>query len=717
MGTVATVGGLVVAGSCMAVAAGGRAAYGGAYIRSHSAPVILAAEPARSVVYDRQGHVLAILDAGQNRNPVPYHSIPRTLIDAVLDTEDHAFFQHGAIDVRSLLRAASTDLASGQARQGGSTITQQLVKNTIVGPEKTLSRKVHEAVDAVRLQDTLTRRQILGDYLNTVYFGNGAYGVEAAAETYFGVPVALLHPAQSAMLAGLIQDPGGYDPILHPGAARARRDTVLGLMVTYHHLTGEQAVRLSRAPLPHKVLGIAPPVGPSGYFLQEVTQLLLADPVLGATSEQRYKNLYEGGLRVTTTLDPAMEQAATAALRSEVPNTDGRFTGALVAIDPASGAVRALANGTTFASAQYDIATGRGGSGRPVGSSFKPFVLLTALTEGWTPKDIIDGAAPCTIDVSGYRPYVADNFEGEAFGRIDLATALAHSVNCAYLRLGATVGLSAVAAVAHQLGITSRLEPYPSLPLGTEELTPLQMASAYATIDDGGVYHVPFFVQRIATTSGRVLYRAPERGTQVVPRYATEEAVAAMERVVTGGTGTAAALGGRVVAGKTGTTSNFADAWFVGFSAQLATAVWMGSTSGEVPMTDVGGIAVAGGTYPARIWHSFMEQALSGAPDLPLRTLQPVGGRLIVAPGYAHYLPYGQPIPVSTTTTTSSSITTTSTTTTSTTVPGGAPTSTTPTGAAPTSSTTTSPATTTTTTSTTLPLHHVTPTTVPAGGR
>jgi membrane peptidoglycan carboxypeptidase len=712
MGTVATVGGLVAAGCCMAMAAGGRAAYGGAYIRSHSAPVILAAEPARSVVYDRDGHVLAILDAGQNRNPVPYHSIPRTLINAVVDTEDHAFFLHGAIDVRSLLRAASTDLASGQARQGGSTITQQLVKNTIVGPEKTLSRKMHEAVDAVRLQDTLTRRQILGDYLNTVYFGNGAYGVEAAAETYFGVPVALLRPAQSALLAGLIQDPGGYDPIVHPGAARVRRDTVLGLMATYHHLSRAEAARLSRAPLPNRVLGIAPPVGPSGYFLQEVTQLLLDDPVLGATAEQRYKDLYEGGLRITTTLDPAMESAATAALHSELPDTNGRFTGALVAIDPTSGAVRALANGTTFATAQYDIATGRGGSGRPVGSSFKPFVLLTALTEGWTPGDVIDGAGPCTIDVSGYRPYVAQNFEGEAFGRIDLASALAHSVNCAYLRLGATVGLSAVAAVAHDLGITSRLEPYPSLPLGTEELTPLQMASAYATIDDGGTYHAPYFVQRIATSAGRVLYRAPRRGVQVVPRFATEEAVAAMERVVTGGTGTAAALGDRVVAGKTGTTSNFADAWFVGFSAQLAAAVWMGSTSGEVPMTDVGGIAVAGGTYPARIWHDFMAAALAGAPALPLRTLQPAGGRLIVAPGYAHYLPYGQPIPVATTTTTSTPTTSTSSTTstTSTTIPGAATTSSSVPASAPTT-------TTTTTTTTTVSVRHVPPTTVPAGGR
>ncbi|MHB1925556.1 MAG: transglycosylase domain-containing protein [Acidimicrobiales bacterium] len=595
---------------------------------SHSAeqPVRLGSLAQPSVVYDRDGNVLAVLDGGVNRTPVPFSAISRTTVNAVLAAEDHQFFTHGAIDVRSILRAAATDLRHGGSRQGGSTITQQLIKNTVLTSQKTLSRKIHEAVDAVRLQDEISRDQILDDYLNTVYFGSGAYGVQAAAEAYFGVPAAGLGLAQAAMLAGLIQDPTGYDPLVYPAQARARRAVVLGLMQRYGYITASAGRTAAAAPLPTGLHNAAPPLGQNGYFVQEVTEALLSDPNLGETASQRYGQVFEGGLRITTTLDRKMQAAAEASLSTELPNTGGRFTAAVVAVDPDGGGVRALADGTDFADIKYDVATGRGGSGRQVGSSFKPFVLMAAISEGYSPNDYINGSGPCHIDIPGFAPYTAENYEGEAFGSISLTDALAHSVNCAYLRLGAAVGLDKVVDMARQLGITSPLTALPSLPLGTEELTPLQMASAYCSIDDAGIRYAPHFIQKITGPGGRVIENdGSAAGHRVASAAAAEETTAAMEQVVTIGTGTAAAVPGRQVAGKTGTTSNFGDAWFVGFARQLCSAVWMGSPTGVVPMDDVDGTAVAGGTFPARIWQAFMSTALAGQVDEPLSDLLPPG--------------------------------------------------------------------------------------------
>jgi penicillin-binding protein 1A len=581
-------------------------------VRSGHAPVQLDQLSLRSLVYDRNGKVMATLHATENRSPVSLAQVPPDVVNAVLDVEDRRFYQHGGIDVRSLLRAVLTDVNTGAVREGGSTVTQQLVKNSLLTPQRSVNRKLREAILAVRLEDTMSKRQILERYLNTVYLGNGAYGLQAAAETYFGTEVGHLSTVQAALLAGIIRNPQGNDPLRHPEAARQRRDVALDEMVANGHLSQADADRLKLEPLPVKVVR---PAAPDDYFVEEVKQRLLDDPRLGDTATARYNAVFRGGLEITTTFDPDMQQRAQAAVRDQLPNTNGQFTAALVAVEPSSGAVRAMIGGTDFATAKYNLATSRGGSGRQPGSSFKPFVLLAALEEGHSIYDSIDGTSPCTVNVRGFPPYSPKNVEGEANGPVSLLNATAHSVNCAYVRLGAAVGLDRIVDMAVRLGIPrSKVTPLPSMSLGTEEVSPLDMASAYATIAADGVRHEPRFIDKVVDRNHKVVFEGGDKGRQVVAPQLAREAIVAMRAVVQYGTGTRAALSDHDVAGKTGTSENYENAWFVGFTPQLVASVWMGAPAGNVPMRDVGGIRVFGGTYPAAIWHQFMAGALDGVP-------------------------------------------------------------------------------------------------------
>ena len=303
--------------------------------------------------------------------------------------------------------------------------------------------------------------------------------------------------------------------------------------------------------------------------------------------------------------------------------TKGRFTSSLVSIEPSTGFVRAMVAGDDFGTAKYNLATQ--GLRQP-GSSFKPYVLLAALEAGHSPNDIVNGTSPCTIKAPGFAPYTPGNYEGSAGGSMTITVATARSVNCAYARLGVEVGLDKVVDMAARLGLPKkRLQPYPSISLGAEEATPLEMASAYATIANDGFYRQPRFVERVLDRRGKVVFEGPDEGRRAVSPETARVAISVLRAVVERGTGTRARLAGREVAGKTGTSQEYENAWFVGFTPQLATAVWMGSPVGNVPMTSVGGIRVVGGSYPARIWNAYMTDALAGLPSVPFPSSGPVG--------------------------------------------------------------------------------------------
>ncbi|MEY2569544.1 MAG: hypothetical protein QOE35_4073 [Actinomycetota bacterium] len=590
----------------------------------------------RSVVYARDGSVLAVLHGEENRSPVKLSAVPPHVVQAILDVEDDRFFQHGGVDLRGTVRALLTNVSEGGVRQGGSTITQQLVKNSLLTPEKTVGRKFKEAVLAVRLENEMSKQQILERYLNTVYFGNSAYGVQAAAETYFGENVGDLTVGQSAFLAGVIRNPVGYDPIKFPQASRARRNIAVDRLLANGDITSATAVRLKADDVPRT---LATPVAPpDDYFVEAVKQRLLKDTHLGETAQERYNAVFKGGLKITTTLDPRMQRIAEAKVDEILPAsiTKGKFTAALATVDPSNGAVRAMVGGQDFAQSKVNLALGReaGGTGRQPGSSFKPFVLAAALDNGYSPYDTINGTSPCHIkQPAGLPPYEPENFEGEGGGVMSLVDATVHSVNCAYVKLGMVVGLDKVAEMANKLGIKEHLEPLPSMSLGAQEVSPLEMAGAYSTFAADGVHHEPRFVDKVEDRSGKILLDLrKDKGDRVIPAQNARVETMVLRQVVERGTGVRARVAKHTVAGKTGTSQAHQNAWFVGYTPQLATAVWMGAPVGNVSMTNVGGIKVVGGSYPARIFSAFMTEALAGAPSVSFPT---PNARLIPA---GHYI-------------------------------------------------------------------------------
>ena len=573
----------------------------------------------RSLVLDRDGGTLAILHAEENRSPVALDAVPIHVIHAILDVEDASFYTHGGVNVRAAGRALFANVQSGEVRQGGSTITQQLVKNTLLTPEKDLERKIKEAVLAVRIEDQFSKEEILERYLNTVYFGAGAYGLQAAAETYYGVGVGDLTPGQAAFLAGVIRNPVGYDPTLGPESAekaRVRRDYALDRMVELEHLPAEQAEQFKLEPVPAQ--RVPTPLAPDDFFVEEVKQELLDDPRLGDTPVARQNAVFKGGLHIYTSMDRRMQQAAEGAVVAGLPKSwKGRFTGALLSIDPRSGFVRAMVAGEDFKSEQTNLATGRGGSGRQPGSSFKPFVLAAAYENGYGPQDTVDGTPPCRTVRKGRTPEVYDpgNYEGSRGAVTSLTKATAASMNCAFIRLGLAVGLDKVAAMANRLGVNADLSVegggFPdSMPLGSKEVTPLEMASAYATFANDGVYQKPTFVERVEDAEGNVIIDNRREGERRIEPQIARLVNQTLQHVVLSGTGTRARLN-RPVAGKTGTSNNAENVWFVGYTPQLSTAVWLGSPDGNVSMG-----RATGGTYAAPIWRNFTAEALKNEPPI-----------------------------------------------------------------------------------------------------
>ena len=540
---------------------------------------------------DRAGRVLAVR-GGKAPPPVDVARLPPYVPAAFVAIEDRRFWDHPGFDAMGMARALMSDLAKGRMAEGASTITQQLARNLFLSDQKTIERKTTELVYAVELEQKYSKPQILGLYLSRVYFGSGAWGLEAASRRFFGKPARLLTIREAAALAAVMKSPVEYSPIDQPARSAARTRLVLDAMVETRAITKAQRARALASPL--KVQQ-ADPEAPAQYFVDWIEQQ--SRGVVGQPRED---------LVVTTTLDEPMEQRAAQALSRTVAAARGQGVeqGALMSVDGA-GRIRAMVGGVDYVSSPYNRAVL---SRRQTGSAWKPFVYLTAMEAGLTPDtQAVD--EPVTIE--GWSPR---NYEDGFLGQITLQQALAHSINTVAAVLADQVGRDKVAATARRLGVTSQIGTEPAMALGDTAVTPFDMAGAYAAFANGGVRAQPYGVDEIRTASGRVLWRrtagAPE---QVIQNPPLGEMNQMLREVVAEGTGTRAQIAGRDVAGKTGTTSDYRDAWFAGYSGGIATVVWMGRDDNQ-PMR-----GVTGGTYPAEAWRSFMVAAIPamGAGAIP----------------------------------------------------------------------------------------------------
>jgi penicillin-binding protein 1A len=562
-----------------------------------------------STVYAADGSILAQWHAEEDRVLVGYDDLPQHLIDAIVAIEDERFWVHAGIDLKSVARALVQNIEAGTIVQGGSTITQQYLKNVLLTPEVTADRKIEEATLALRLEENLTKEEILERYANTVYLGGGAYGVGAAAAHYFDKQVDELSLPESAMLAGLIQSPSRTDPYRHPDAALERRRVVLNKMVALGWITAEAATTADSVDL-----RLAPPQPPEQmrypYFTEEVKRMLLDEPALGATPTDRYNALFRGGLRIFTTLDPLTQDAAEQAVTAIVPE-DGP-SAALVSIEPRSGYVRAVVGGSDFYDpadpvAQFNLAT----QGlRQTGSAFKPFVLAAALENGLTLTSTFSGGSSIVISTSS-GPWQVENYGGANFGNLTLLDGTVWSVNVVYAQVVDAIGPEAVVNIARAAGITSELQPFHAVALGAQEATVIDMASAYGTFAAEGIHISPIFVTSIETAGGVNIYDAVPVVTEAIDRGVAQQVTAALSEVVARGTGARANIG-RPVAGKTGTSQEHRDAWFVGYTPELTTAVWVGFPEAQISMAPpTTSITVTGGSWPAQIWGQFTASALA----------------------------------------------------------------------------------------------------------
>jgi penicillin-binding protein 1A len=558
--------------------------------------------------------VLSILRGSQARVIVPSDRISPWMKHAIVAIEDKRFYDHRGVDVRGMARALWADISHRGTVQGGSTITQQFVKNAYLTSKKSIGRKLFEAALAWQLEQKWSKDKILTAYLNTVYFGNGAYGVEQASRIYFHHPAVSMRPAEAALLAGIPEDPSLWDPVAHPVAAKDRRNLVLQQLYAQGYLTRSQYVNATVYPMPDSSKVYLPSTqGVAGpYFANYVKDRLVKK--YGASKT------FGGGLKVTTTLDVNMQRMAREAIASVLPASSGP-TASIVVMNAQTGDVLAMVGGANYHKSQFNLATQ--GERQP-GSSFKPFVLATALKENISPSSILTSSKHVTINADG-RLWQVNNYEGEALGPIDLTKAIAVSDNSVFSQLTAIVGPRNVRDTARELGITTPLQGYFAIGLGAEPATPLEMARAYQSFADGGdridgsIFGNEPRVVRSVTANGtkqdNTVVGVPALGTADESHTRAAIIDSLLQGVVQFGTGTAAALPGRQVAGKTGTTENYGDAWFVGYTPQYVAAVWVGYPDKLIPMTtEFHGHPVAGGTFPALIWKAFMSKALAGQP-------------------------------------------------------------------------------------------------------
>ena len=538
-------------------------------------------------LFDKDGRPLGQIRAEENRVVVPLRSIPSNVQEAFIAVEDGRFLSHPGIDPVAIVRAVLANVRG--EREGASTITQQLVKNSTVGGRRTLWTKVNEAVTAIRLDRRYNKKEILAAYLNSIYLGHGAYGVEAASRLYFGHGVSLNSLAEAALLAGITAAPQRFSPRSNPSGAKARRNYALDRMYERGFITAPDHEAAKKAPIK---LSKPKPV--------PVRSPLFVDWVRGEILRRFGEDvLYRGGLNVRTSLDLDVQRAAEEAV-AEVLNRPTDPAAAVVAIDTSTGEVRAMVGGRSPKPGDFNYATQ---ARRQAGSAFKPFVLTAALEDGFRLTKTYRAPGRIRVRFPSGQVWPVSNYDKRGYGRMSLRSATARSVNTVYAQLIRDVGPSRVVEVARALGFTSPISPVPSLALGTSGVTPLEMAGAYATFYNDGRYLRPTGIASVRDSSGDVVFEnAERRGERAIPDDVAEDVREALRGVVTRGTGRTVQMRGiSDLGGKTGTTENHRDAWFVGSGRGFTIAVWVGYPRGKT-MERVHGIRVTGGSFPAQIF-------------------------------------------------------------------------------------------------------------------
>ena len=546
----------------------------------------------------------------ERRIPVSLEEIPTDLVKAVIAVEDSRFFQHFGLDIKGISRALWRDLTSMRVVEGGSTLTQQLAKVLFLTPERTLIRKLKEAVLTLNIERRYSKEEILTIYLNQIYLGEGAYGVEAAARTYFDKSSSQLSLPECALIAGLPKSPSRYSPISHPDRARSRMRIVLKRLLDEGYIsveTFEKAVEDG-----FRVAAEQSPEDLAPYFTELVRQRM--EEVLGPNQ------LYRGGLIIETTLSRDLQEAANRAVAEGLNSYERRHPGkreaepvqaGFIALDPATGQIKAIVGGRDFASSPFNRATQ---ARRQPGSAFKPILYAAALASGYSPSDILRDA-PVEIDIQGQEePWIPRNYSGEYDGPVTVRTAIERSLNAASVDLLLKVGYQAVMDNAHRMGITTDLKPYPSLALGTFDVSLLEMVSAYGIFANRGIHVRPFLIKRVMNREGSVIWENTAQYADALDPRTAYQVTNLLEGVVQRGTGKRARVLDRPVAGKTGTTDDYHDAWFIGYVPGLVAGAWLGF---DLPETL--GQGEAGGRVALPVWIQFMSQALEQMPSVPFQ--------------------------------------------------------------------------------------------------
>ena len=580
-----------------------------------------------SAIFAADGSKLGLVDSDEARAPVAIARIPKQLQLATVAIEDQRFYEHGGIDPEGIARAALKNLEAGKTVEGGSTITQQLVRNLCIrNPKRNLERKIIEAQLAIKYAERHSRREILDQYLNTASYGTvegaTAVGVQAASRIYFSKPVWRLKLGQAALLAGLPQAPSEYNPILHPHQALERRDAVLAKMAQLGYISPARAREIEQRGLELDVSG--------SYFAHR--EPFFFDYVENELIE-RYgvDAVRKGGLRVHTTLDPRLQEVGLEAMRSTLPySTDP--SSAMVSINPGNGEIEAMVSSSSYDSSQFNLAAQ---GHRQPGSTFKAFVLTTAIKQGIDPYSTYYTSKPLDLNLPKWGHWEVHTADEGYLGRVNLQQATVASDNTVFAQLDLDVGPQRVAETAHSMGITSPLDGIPAEGIGGLRVgvSPLEMADAYATLASGGIHHAPVAIRRVEFPGGRVERPDREPPKRVISEAVAYEVTRLLHDNITEGTGTAAYTGCPGQAGKTGTTDRETDAWFAGYQPNLTSVVWVGyPQSNAIEMTSVHGITVFGGTFPAEIWHSLY----SGA-EVPCEEFDKPKTPISWAPFFGHF--------------------------------------------------------------------------------